>query len=82
MFEIGDRVLVTEDYQGNNTKGQEGTVIRSYEANTVTILFDNKLNRGHDGGLTDKRILMGKLNQCWSVEIEFVQKIDTMKGEY
>ena len=82
MFKIGDRVIVIENYEGNNTKNQEGVIVQNFSKGTVTILFDKKLKRGHNGGLLDHQIPEDKHNQCWSVETEYVKKIEAMKGEY
>lgn len=44
----GARVIVTEDFEGNNTANQKGTIVKFNTTVTrIRIRFDKKLKRGH-----------------------------------
>jgi len=64
-FKVGQEVMVTEDYDGNNTKGQLGKVIHVNKYD-ITIEFHNKLKQGHDGSGR------GRYGYCWVVGIDKV----------
>ena len=86
MFNAGEKVIVTKDYDGNNTKDKTGVIVSlKNDKNQYLVHFDEKLIKGHDGKVIKRHVHLIDLEfddkQHWWINMDFI-KLAQIETEY